>query len=157
MPARYELSETTAQRNTIPVSTSLSSPDALDAYQRDVVDGRLRSEQLDVDVPGDVEVATCLRHADQVVSAGHCNRVWINARNGGRRQPRDRAAVVGAVARDTHAVEGAGRPGGAQGADDEQRATEADSAPHSPNERYSLDHYHRGIEMLIRFMYPLQF
>ena len=33
---------------------------------------------------------------------------------------------------------------------------EADSAPHSPNERYSLDHYHRGIEMLIRFMYALQ-
>jgi acetylornithine deacetylase/succinyl-diaminopimelate desuccinylase-like protein len=32
---------------------------------------------------------------------------------------------------------------------------EADSAPHSPNERYSLDHYHRGIEMLIRFMYAL--
>ena len=33
---------------------------------------------------------------------------------------------------------------------------EADSAPHSPNERYSLDHYHRGIEMLIRFMYALE-
>ena len=32
---------------------------------------------------------------------------------------------------------------------------EADSAPHSPNERYSLDHYHRGIEMLIRFIYAL--
>jgi acetylornithine deacetylase/succinyl-diaminopimelate desuccinylase-like protein len=32
---------------------------------------------------------------------------------------------------------------------------EADSAPHSPNEHYSLDHYHRGIEMLIRFMYAL--
>jgi acetylornithine deacetylase/succinyl-diaminopimelate desuccinylase-like protein len=32
---------------------------------------------------------------------------------------------------------------------------EADSAAHSPNERYSLDHYHRGIEMLIRFMYAL--
>ncbi len=32
---------------------------------------------------------------------------------------------------------------------------EADSAPHSPNERYSLDQYHRGIEMLIRFMYAL--
>lgn len=32
---------------------------------------------------------------------------------------------------------------------------EADSAPHSPNEHYSLDHYHRGIEMLIRFIYLL--
>jgi acetylornithine deacetylase/succinyl-diaminopimelate desuccinylase-like protein len=32
---------------------------------------------------------------------------------------------------------------------------EADSAPHSPNERYSLDQYHRGIKMLIRFMYAL--
>jgi acetylornithine deacetylase/succinyl-diaminopimelate desuccinylase-like protein len=32
---------------------------------------------------------------------------------------------------------------------------EADSAPHSPNEHYSLDHYHRGIEMLIRFMHYL--
>jgi len=32
---------------------------------------------------------------------------------------------------------------------------EADSAPHSPNEHYNLDHYHRGIEMLIRFMYAL--
>jgi acetylornithine deacetylase/succinyl-diaminopimelate desuccinylase-like protein len=32
---------------------------------------------------------------------------------------------------------------------------EADSAPHSPNERYSLDHFHRGIEMLIRFMHRL--
>jgi len=32
---------------------------------------------------------------------------------------------------------------------------EADSAAHSPNERYSLDHYHRGIEMLIRFIYAL--
>jgi len=32
---------------------------------------------------------------------------------------------------------------------------EADSAPHSPNEHYNLDHYHRGIEMLIRFMYGL--
>lgn len=32
---------------------------------------------------------------------------------------------------------------------------EADSGPHSPNERYSLDHYHRGIEMLIRFIYAL--
>jgi amidohydrolase len=32
---------------------------------------------------------------------------------------------------------------------------EADSAPHSPNERYNLDHYHRGIEMLIRFIYAL--
>ena len=32
---------------------------------------------------------------------------------------------------------------------------EADSAAHSPNERYDLDHYHRGIEMLIRFMYSL--
>jgi acetylornithine deacetylase/succinyl-diaminopimelate desuccinylase-like protein len=30
-----------------------------------------------------------------------------------------------------------------------------DSGPHSPNEHYSLDHYHRGIEMLIRFMYEL--
>jgi acetylornithine deacetylase/succinyl-diaminopimelate desuccinylase-like protein len=27
-----------------------------------------------------------------------------------------------------------------------------DSAAHSPNESYDLDHYHRGIEMLIRFM-----
>jgi len=32
---------------------------------------------------------------------------------------------------------------------------EADSAAHSPNERYSLDHYCRGIEMLIRFIYAL--
>ncbi len=32
---------------------------------------------------------------------------------------------------------------------------QADSRPHSPNERFSLDHYHRGIEMLIRFMYGL--
>lgn len=32
---------------------------------------------------------------------------------------------------------------------------EADSAPHSPNEHYNLDHYHRGIQMLIRFMYAL--
>ena len=32
---------------------------------------------------------------------------------------------------------------------------EADSAPHSPNEHYNLDHYHRGIEMLIRFIYGL--
>jgi acetylornithine deacetylase/succinyl-diaminopimelate desuccinylase-like protein len=32
---------------------------------------------------------------------------------------------------------------------------EADSAAHSPNERFSLDHYHRGIEMLLRFMYAL--
>lgn len=32
---------------------------------------------------------------------------------------------------------------------------EADSAPHSPNEHYNLDHYHRGIEMLIRFIYAL--
>jgi hypothetical protein len=29
----------------------------------------------------------------------------------------------------------------------------ADSAAHSPNEKFSLDHYHRGIEMLLRFMY----
>ena len=32
---------------------------------------------------------------------------------------------------------------------------EADSAPHSPNEHYNLDHYHRGIEMLIRFIHGL--
>ena len=30
-----------------------------------------------------------------------------------------------------------------------------DAAPHSPNESYDLDHYHRGIEMLIRFMAAL--
>jgi acetylornithine deacetylase/succinyl-diaminopimelate desuccinylase-like protein len=30
-----------------------------------------------------------------------------------------------------------------------------DSAAHSPNESYDLDHYHRGIEMLIRFMAAL--
>ena len=29
---------------------------------------------------------------------------------------------------------------------------QSDSAAHSPNECYDLDHYHRGIEMLIRFM-----
>ena len=32
---------------------------------------------------------------------------------------------------------------------------QADSAAHSPNEKFSLDHYHRGIEMLLRFMYGL--
>jgi acetylornithine deacetylase/succinyl-diaminopimelate desuccinylase-like protein len=32
---------------------------------------------------------------------------------------------------------------------------QADSAAHSPNESYTLDHYHRGIEMLIRFIYAL--
>jgi acetylornithine deacetylase/succinyl-diaminopimelate desuccinylase-like protein len=32
---------------------------------------------------------------------------------------------------------------------------DSDSGPHSPNEKYSLDHYHRGIGMLIRFMYAL--
>jgi len=32
---------------------------------------------------------------------------------------------------------------------------QADSAAHSPNEKFSLDHYHRGIEMLLRFMYCL--
>ncbi|MGH7764875.1 MAG: M20/M25/M40 family metallo-hydrolase, partial [Candidatus Dormibacteraceae bacterium] len=32
---------------------------------------------------------------------------------------------------------------------------EAGSAAHSPNEHYNLDQYHRGIEMLIRFMYAL--
>jgi acetylornithine deacetylase/succinyl-diaminopimelate desuccinylase-like protein len=32
---------------------------------------------------------------------------------------------------------------------------DTDSPLHSPNEYYSLDHYHRGIEMLIRFMYGL--
>lgn len=32
---------------------------------------------------------------------------------------------------------------------------DADSGSHSPNEHCSLDHYHRGIEMLIRFMYGL--
>jgi acetylornithine deacetylase/succinyl-diaminopimelate desuccinylase-like protein len=32
---------------------------------------------------------------------------------------------------------------------------DSDSGPHSPNERFSLDHYHRGIEMLIRFLYAL--
>jgi acetylornithine deacetylase/succinyl-diaminopimelate desuccinylase-like protein len=32
---------------------------------------------------------------------------------------------------------------------------QADSAAHSPNERFRLDHYHRGIEMLLRFMYSL--
>jgi acetylornithine deacetylase/succinyl-diaminopimelate desuccinylase-like protein len=30
-----------------------------------------------------------------------------------------------------------------------------DSGPHSPNEKYSLDHYHKGIEMLIRFIHAL--
>lgn len=32
---------------------------------------------------------------------------------------------------------------------------QADSAAHSPNEKFRLDHYHRGIEMLLRFMYLL--
>jgi acetylornithine deacetylase/succinyl-diaminopimelate desuccinylase-like protein len=29
------------------------------------------------------------------------------------------------------------------------------SAAHSPNEKFSLDHYHRGTELLIRLMYGL--
>lgn len=32
---------------------------------------------------------------------------------------------------------------------------EADCAAHSPDEKLSLDHYHRGIEMLVHFMYRL--
>jgi len=32
---------------------------------------------------------------------------------------------------------------------------QADSAAHSPNEKFRLDHYHRGIEMLLRYMYGL--
>jgi acetylornithine deacetylase/succinyl-diaminopimelate desuccinylase-like protein len=32
---------------------------------------------------------------------------------------------------------------------------QADSAVHSPNERFRLDNYHRGIEMLLHFMYGL--
>lgn len=32
---------------------------------------------------------------------------------------------------------------------------QADSAAHSPNEKFRIDHYHRGIEMLLHFMYAL--
>lgn len=32
---------------------------------------------------------------------------------------------------------------------------QADSAAHSPNEKLRLDHYDRGIEMVLRFMYLL--